>query len=302
MEAWGLNYTIPNNGLDVAAEGVFDIVIIRENSESKLVNMTSQRSSTGQRALPTRRTRHHPRTSNLRSQVPEIYHEMLAEAVPSGSDGQDRPVKRRKVRGDYSALADSTSSVIAQNDEISDDNIEFEDVLPAGKEQIIYDDSEDSSDDEQQFEDIELDAYQSTTHDESDTGHLDLTLTATLNVPTAARKKVKVFTKAEREAHLEIHKMHLLCLLTHVDQRNDWCNDEVVRHQLKELVTPKIRQFLTPESDWTAFRKSESVKRGLEDIGKLWRSKFNVSARGMRRPFWVEDVNDLKKVRGESFL
>jgi hypothetical protein len=39
----------------------------------------------------------------------------------------------------------------------------------------------------------------------------------------------KPVTAAERKIRLDVHKTHLLCLLSHVQRRNLWCNDEEVQ-------------------------------------------------------------------------
>lgn len=42
--------------------------------------------------------------------------------------------------------------------------------------------------------------------------------------PAAVRRKP--LTALERKLRLEVHKVHLLCLLSHVHLRNHWCNDQ----------------------------------------------------------------------------
>jgi xeroderma pigmentosum group C-complementing protein len=47
--------------------------------------------------------------------------------------------------------------------------------------------------------------------------------------PRARRKAQKTPTQAERKLRLDVHKIHMTCLLYHVFLRNHWCND----HQLQ---------------------------------------------------------------------
>jgi hypothetical protein len=43
--------------------------------------------------------------------------------------------------------------------------------------------------------------------------------------PRTRRKGQKPPTLAERKLRLDVHKIHVMCLLYHVFVRNHWCND-----------------------------------------------------------------------------
>lgn len=58
----------------------------------------------------------------------------------------------------------------------------------------------------------------------------DTSIQVTLGLPEDQKRKVvtkrRGITAAEKQLRLSIHKVHLLCLLRHVQIRNLWCNDE----------------------------------------------------------------------------
>jgi xeroderma pigmentosum group C-complementing protein len=118
---------------------------------------------------------------------------------------------------------------------------------------------------------------------------------------TPQRQKVaprrKAVSKAEKVLRLEAHKMHVLCLLAHLDRRNEWCNDEDVKKSLKPLLDKKMLTFLTPKSNLSQFGRAESLKRGLEQVSVMWRTKFNIVLRGSRRALWADDEKDVQNVR-----
>jgi xeroderma pigmentosum group C-complementing protein len=72
-------------------------------------------------------------------------------------------------------------------------------------------------------------------------------LQITLDGHEGKRRKVisrqKPLTAAEKKLRLDIHKVHVLCLLRHVQIRNLWCNDDElqVRNQIPSMVVPSPR-------------------------------------------------------------
>jgi xeroderma pigmentosum group C-complementing protein len=54
--------------------------------------------------------------------------------------------------------------------------------------------------------------------------------------------------------------------------------------------------FLRPKSDMSQFGRAESLKRGLEQAGIMWRKKFRITNRGMRRALWADNEADLENV------
>jgi xeroderma pigmentosum group C-complementing protein len=247
-----------------------------------------------------------------RNAVPEVYQQMLAEALPTQSSIPERPLKRRRTGQRNAPLAaEALSKSSDPIDEDDEEDAEFEDVLdarnqqdseasdfeaPPKVQQTAYRDSDDESDEsDHEWEGVDFDALP---EDNEPSGDLELTLKPRT---TPQRQKItprrKAVSKAEKVLRLEAHKMHVLCLLAHLDRRNEWCNDEEVRRSLKPLLDKKMLTFLKPRSDLSQFGRAESLKRGLDQVSVMWRTKFSVIARGLRRPLWADDEKDVQKVR-----
>lgn len=240
------------------------------------------------------------------SVVPDVFQDMLAEALSSPNvEGVDRPLKRRRVRQPGDELVNSTTLSYATQDETHGDDdaaLEFEDVIPSRQEQTAYNDSdEDSSEGDLAWENVQNTTYslKSGVVEDND-GDLDLTL-GTEKPPhkSSPVTRRKILNKSDRALRLNIHKMHLLCLLSHVDRRNNWCNDPEVQRILKSLLTKQMVECLKPKESYTQFGKAESVKRGLSLVTKMWESKYSVTARGMQRPFWAENDQEIRQVSNE---
>lgn len=170
--------------------------------------------------------------------LPEVYQEMLADAIPSSptrTSDEGRTVKKRRVGGRVVSLGQVVASDNAAgtaSDTAGDTDPEKKQG-PVAKilQQTAYNDSEDSADSDLAWEEVDLrDSVKAESPAEDgkdDDGGLDLVL----NVEDSKAQKLvgqrrKPASAADRKMRLEIHKMHLLTLLVHVHLRNDWCNDE----------------------------------------------------------------------------
>ena len=269
---------------------------IRDTSDSPVVIMAPRKP-----AARTKQGKGKGKAPVKRSAVPDVYQEMLAEALPSHADVSERPLKKRRTGPrDTEGVAGSSSRQADEDDGDGDEDLEFEDVLdePVKTQQTAYRDSDEESEEDDELEWAGVD-FESLPGNGETSGSGDLELTLTAN-KTPERPKIstrrRVVSKAERVTRLEIHRMHILCLLSHVERRNDWCNDAEVQKSLRPLLDKKMMTFLRPKSDMSQFGRAESVKRGLEQAGIMWRRKFRVTARGVRRALWADDEKDLHNV------
>jgi xeroderma pigmentosum group C-complementing protein len=251
------------------------------------------------------------KASSSRSAVPEVYQQMLAEALPTQSNVPERPLKRRRTgprNAPPFAEGPAKCSDPAEEDE---EEAEFEDVLgpqhqdnsetsefeeSSKAQQTAYRDSDEESDDsDHEWEGVDFDTLP---QDNDPSGDLELTLKPrTTPQRQKATPRRKAVSKAEKVLRLEAHKMHVLCLLAHLDRRNEWCNDEEVKKSLKPLLDKKMLTFLKPRSDLSQFGRAESLKRGLEQVSVVWRTKFDIVARGIHRALWADDEKDVQNVR-----
>ncbi|QSZ35952.1 hypothetical protein DSL72_007074 [Monilinia vaccinii-corymbosi] len=251
--------------------------------------------------------------------IPDVYRAMLAEAIPAQSEVPERPLKKRRVglRGaavPASGSGPSEPSSVAEShdeDENEDEEMEFEDVItvPEGSDhedsdgdtnrpqQTAYRDSDEETDESDTDVEIDWENIDFNTKNDEPSGDLELTLTKPESQSQTTTPRRKATTQADKALRLEIHRLHLLCLLSHVERRNEWCNDPVVQDSLRPLLSKKMLEFLRPREDLSQFSRADTLKRGLEMVAILWRTKFEITKRGMRRALWADDEDDIKNYK-----
>ncbi|KAK3682472.1 nitrilase [Podospora appendiculata] len=253
------------------------------------------------------------RNAAARSAVPDVYREMLrearAEVVSQGPSSSERPLKRKrpgeKKNPNAAAPKEEAPRSAAcpgngdhHDDNGDDDGIEFEDVvLPPATVQTMVMPSDDEDDDDAMFEDVDINhGVTSAVPAASESRELTLNLTAqeALMAPRRSADRRKTLGKEEKERRVEIHKMHLLCLLAHVERRNRWCNDQKVQDLLRPLLSEKMIQFLNPRASLTQYGQAESLKSGIHEASIMFKTKFKITERGLRRALWAEDEEQLK--------
>jgi xeroderma pigmentosum group C-complementing protein len=298
---------------EITSSQLHNVITISDSSDSSLV-------MTGNRPVPRKGKGKGKSKGSAPSQslVPDVYQEMLAEALPTQHHVPERPLKRRRKSQPNRRSSPGSSKQpidLESHDTDNEEDIEFEDILSAEKLdgsdieseagdselapkrlQTAYKDSEDESEESDfEWEGVNLNAEAAR---DGPSGDLELTLAArTLPSQPSTVSRRKIVTKAERELRLQTHKLHLLCLLSYMDQRNNWCNDSAVQELLKPLVNKKMVTFLRPKSSLSQFGRAESLKRGLDDLSRMWRTKFRITERGMRRSLWAEGEQGLRQVQ-----
>ncbi|ORY62527.1 uncharacterized protein BCR38DRAFT_486797 [Pseudomassariella vexata] len=240
-----------------------------------------------------------------RNAIPDVYRDMLSEAdVCSVADPPGRPPKRKRP-GQKRELAPPPKTSVppsATDQGRSDDeeeDIEFEDVgLPVATVQTMVrdSDSEDSEEENMQFEDVDFSFPDLNVDDTKEAPkELNLDLSARLNSnPRRTVERRKPINKTEKERRVEIHKTHLLCLLSHVARRNRWCNDIVVQKALRKLLTSKMIAYLNPGTHLSQFGQAESLKTGLHQVETMFKTKYQITERGLRRALWADTEEHLQ--------
>ncbi|MCJ1463886.1 hypothetical protein MMC07_002495 [Pseudocyphellaria aurata] len=231
--------------------------------------------------------------------LPDVYTVMLKDTVSSSTrvDEEERTIKKRRIAGrvvlqdthDREAFQPNPLSKVP--DQIGVDSLDAELIL--SQPQTVYNDSEDSADSDMDWEEVDL-AHtivqeDSPERDSEPKSELNLVLgndhgEAQRSTPV----KRKPVSKAEKQVRLEIHKMHLLCLLYYVHLRNHWCNDKEVHVTLKSLLSTRTISYLNPDEKLSQFQRTRSFTDGLDQASKAFRQQFRVNARGMSRPYWAE--------------
>ena len=162
--------------------------------------------------------------------VPDVYSDMLLETVvsaPSHFAEEGRPLKKRRTgkRGSpvpkVEAQAESAERASGRPDSPASQG---------ARRQTAYE--SDQSESDVDWEEVDVQGKDDDGDEDDDTpgedggdDALDLVLGQEINTSRAIPAKRKPLTADERRARLEIHKMHILCLMAHVDIRNSWCND-----------------------------------------------------------------------------
>ncbi|KAK1836633.1 Rad4-domain-containing protein [Podospora conica] len=240
--------------------------------------------------------------------VPEVVRDLLsevtAEPTTRSPDTSERAPKRRKRPGERPPPKSPPKTIPKppskdDDDDDDDDDIEFEDV-PAPVIQTITREEDEDDDEDIEFEDVDIStagpSASSAVPASGNVKELSLNLTAQKEAMTSQRavERRKAISREEKERRADIHKMHILCLLSHVERRNWWCNDTKVQAILKPLLNPKTIGQLNPRPSLNQFGKTESLKTGLTEASNVFRAKFRITERGMRRALWPEDEEQLK--------
>lgn len=190
-----------------------------------------------------------------------IYQEMLAEAqspsTASGAQDGNRATKRRRV-GERSA---ASLGLLSESQQMPD--LDLDQGGGSKSFQTVYDVDASEESDAEDWEDVELHTTTTAPAQTSQppvgtAGEESLQITLEKPDPKGKQKappRRKPVTAAEKRLRLDIHKVHLLCLLSHVQLRNLWCNDEQVQVQLSldswsesNLVLPEIPQTCPSET------------------------------------------------------
>jgi xeroderma pigmentosum group C-complementing protein len=252
---------------------------------------TAQATSTDEddRPVKKRKTARSQRTSSPISQ-PETFKALSARVRESP------PPATSRVKVPLQAQSSSHN----RTQPISDPEPESRDVAPANGrvlQTVIDSDESDGSDEE--WEDALVDGND--TDDQDDVGLVtpqvaDISITIggskSEGQPTKNRVRRRAITSVDKKKRLDIHKMHVLCLLYHVHRRNAWCNDLRVQSALRKLVPPKTLLNLVPNPDLTQYSASKRFIDGMNEMKMLWSKRFKLTAQGMYKPKWAEaDTN-----------
>ncbi|KAF3917851.1 hypothetical protein ABW20_dc0106226 [Dactylellina cionopaga] len=89
-------------------------------------------------------------------------------------------------------------------------------------------------------------------------------------------------TPAERKIRLEVHKLHLLCLLSHTHLRSQFCNDR----ETQDLLLPILEKRVIAELNDNSFQQTKVFKQGLANAAAAFRRKFKITRPGARKALW----------------
>ncbi|KAF3051767.1 hypothetical protein E8E11_010434 [Didymella keratinophila] len=160
--------------------------------------------------------------------------------------------------------------------------------------QTIEDSDESDDDSDMEWEDALGDGGDSESEGKATAppqiGDVSITIGGKKSEEVSTKKKVRrrAITSVDRKRRLDIHKMHVLCLLYHVHRRNVWCNDARVQSALRKLVEPKVLTNLVPNPDLTQYSASKRFVDALNELKIMWSKRFKATAQGLSKPKWAE--------------
>ncbi|KAL6702925.1 hypothetical protein ACN47E_000826 [Coniothyrium glycines] len=181
------------------------------------------------------------------------------------------------IDGDNKAIASAQARVrqtIVDSDESDDSDVEWVDAL---------DDGQHTDDDDNPHEAPMVEG-------------ISITLGGTKTKEIEARKKVRrrAITSVDKRLRLDIHKMHILCLLYHVHRRNAWCNDRRVQGALRKILPSRILESLVPDPELTQYSASKRFIDAMNELKIFWSRRFHITARGMYKPRWADAEADIR--------
>ncbi|KAF7162332.1 hypothetical protein CNMCM5623_007677 [Aspergillus felis] len=239
-------------------------------------------------------SRGRPNGREEEDEILEVYREMLAEAELRSPDVSeaDRPIKKRKV----GAQRATTSDVVF----VPQVPLPMEDQGQASRQvQTAYDEPT-SEESDMEWEEVDLQqAPAQSIQIAPVTGGDNEPLQITLDNHEGKRRKVvsrqKPLTAAEKKLRLDIHKVHVLCLLRHVQIRNLWCNDDELQSFLKRMLPKQVIAMLNPAEDKPQYSRSTTFVDGLNQASDAFSRRFRVNRPGLKRAHWVDDPEKLKQ-------
>ena len=232
--------------------------------------------------------------------IPKEYREMLLEnerSCPSYTGEEGRSIKKRRIggrvvlQGSAEPGEDIPKSGAAS---LTSDNASPELHLPLD---IYLSDSDDSSADEMDWEEVRMVENEHTNVQNFGRGEapedlpLDIVLGEGEDKPSRHQLKRKPITAADKKLRIEIHKMHVLCLLSHMSLRNLWCNDVNVQKSLRHVLSKRVVSLFHLDGTSSQHKRSAAFTDGLGQAMTVFRNRFNITARGMSRAIWAESVD-----------
>ena len=285
---------------------------------------------TGDASTPRRSLRKRDTKEEGENELPDVVREMLHEervAKRLGEHEDNKPLKKRKT--EQTQMTSSSASHSQTTESVTKPEVATthtpkstsqptprlpHTLLPYEPElghnasshqpsrilQTIEDSEESEDDSDMEWEDALGDGGDSEDNGDAkvgpEIGDVSITIGGKKSEEVSTKKKVRrrAITSVDRKKRLDIHKMHVLCLLYHIHRRNAWCNDARVQSALCKLVEPKILTNLVPNPDLTQYSASKRFIDALNDLKIMWSKRFKVTAQGMSKPKWAESGAEVR--------
>ncbi|KAI5295073.1 hypothetical protein KEM52_002423 [Ascosphaera acerosa] len=236
--------------------------------------------------------------------LPPAFRELIAEfssLEPPASVTSQR--KRRRVGGQSLAKtdqsADGNQSAFSTTPLTLPSDTAAEHDLASTATQTVFDvdaATEDDSDEDMEWEDVAPPSVRPSREASpqppslSDIRDVQITLQKhdeVTRAQKAAARRRKPASAAEKQMRLAVHKVHLLCLLSHLEYRSAWCNDEEVQRTLVKMLPTKVRSFLRPDRTLAQHTRSMTFADGLKQAMQVFARRFKVTGIGLQKAYWL---------------
>ncbi|KAF2171528.1 hypothetical protein M409DRAFT_63763 [Zasmidium cellare ATCC 36951] len=244
--------------------------------------------------------------------VPDVYQSLLAEADDTGNDrDRDRPLKKRKVTPSKKSAVEKQAfspAGIGPSKEsekpVPSERPSSPHEPPASSLQTVEDSSE-SDASEFEFEDVDLDGPGPDPADGIEDLAISVQPESSSKRPAQSRRKPA--SVAEKSQRLLVHKIHVLCMLTHCMHVNGRCNNPTAQKHLRKLLSPKTISYLKPKTSDSQFQRNRSFMEGLEQAVDTFNAEYRPGGAGLMRPHWsvegeVERPFETKPVDRSDFI
>ncbi|KAH7396504.1 hypothetical protein DE146DRAFT_656954 [Phaeosphaeria sp. MPI-PUGE-AT-0046c] len=267
-----------------------------------------------------RRSTRSGRASQQAEDVPAVFQDLLREeaaAQATSTDEDERPVKKRKTAQRGSSPVPVSSPARLSEAKITASNLPIlprdqaasqtqtsptvqirpsAETLPSsGRVLQTIEDSDESDGSDEEWEDALADGDDSDDLDEAESvapqiSDISFTIGGNKHEETATKRRVRrrAITSVDKKKRLDIHKMHVLCLLYHVHRRNAWCNDLRVQSALRKVVPQKTLLNLVPNPELSQYSASKRFVEGMNELKVMWSKRYKLTAQGMYKPKWAE--------------
>ncbi|PVI05049.1 Rad4-domain-containing protein [Periconia macrospinosa] len=277
-----------------------------------------------------RRSLRRGKSSNIDNGVPDVFQDLLSQEAASQTASVEedaRPLKKRRTTRNaggvtktakFSGSAPEETPADEESIAPSEDadkhssptfpqSLAFPPASTASESDIMESDSrvrqtiidsDESDGSDMEWEDALEDGNDTDEKDatEHEIGDISITLGGDDNKNETVKKKVRrrAITSVDKKLRLDIHKMHILCLLYHVHRRNAWCNDRRVQAALRRIPTPQTLSNLVPNPECSQYQTSKRFVDGMNELKLMWAKRFSITAQGMYKPHWSEAEADIR--------
>ena len=158
--------------------------------------------------------------------------------------------------------------------------------------------SAESSDDDFDWQNLDL----NTATEVEDPVQANEAITFNVKSISEAESRTRPPTSAiERKIRFEIHKLHLLCLMSHVGLRNKWCSDVKVQQALRPIIS-RFKGNVRPKATSAPLQQTRVLLEGLGQACDLWSQTYKVTRKGLTKPKWYTEEDLAKVLRADLQL